>query len=62
MAELILNALDRSIYTDPTSFPLLISLRIVSQNSIVANLVDRLLRDPYRQSVRRFCFQELLLW
>ena len=51
---MVSNALERSIYTDPTRFPLLISLRIVSQNSVVANLVDCLLQNPYWQSVRKF--------
>ena len=61
---MVLNALERSIYTDPTRFPLLISLRIVSQNSVVANLVDRLLRNPYWLSVRRFLFSRnvIRLW
>ena len=38
-------------------------LRIVSQNTVVANLVDRLLRNPYWQSVR-FLFSRnvIRLW
>ena len=61
---MVSNALERSIYTDPTWFPLLISLRIVSQNSVVPNLVDRLLRNKYWQSVRRLLFSRnvIRLW
>ena len=61
---MVSNALDRSIYTDPTSFPLLISLRIVSKNSVGTYLVDCLLRNTYWRSVRRFLFSRniIRLW
>ena len=61
---MVLNALERSKYTDQTRFPMLTCLCIVSHNSVVANLVDCLLQNSYWQSVRRFLFSRnvIRLW
>ena len=60
------NAFEGWIYTDLTSFPLHISLCIVSQNNVVVYLVDRLLQNLYWQSVRSgdfLFFRDLMrLW
>ena len=61
---MVLNALERSVYTNRTSFSLLISFCIASQKSVVANLVNCLLWNLHWQLVRRFLFSRnvMRLW